>query len=81
MIGNWRRFIEEFLVQALSWLFLVLLQCIFRVSMILWFYKKISPTTMFNDIILALSHGLRFDSKIAGLFLLFPFLFNLILGP
>ena len=81
MIGNWRRFIEEFLVQALSWLFLVLLQCIFRVTMVLWFYKKISPTTMFNDIILALFHGLRFDSKIAGLFLLFPFLFNLILGP
>lgn len=47
--------------------------------MILWFYKKISPTTIFNDILLALFHGFRFDSKIASLFLLFPFLFNLIL--
>jgi len=48
--------------------------------MILWFYKKISLTTTFNDILLALFHGFRFDSKIASLFLLFPFLFNLILS-
>ena len=80
MISNWRRFIQEFIIQAQLWLFLVLLQWIFRVIMILWFYKKISLTTTFNDILLALFHGFRFDSKIASLFLLFPFFFNLILS-
>ena len=80
MKSNWIRFIQECITQIQLWLFLVLLQWIFRVIMILWFYKNISTTTIFNDILLALFHGFRFDSKIASLFLLFPFLFNLILS-
>ena len=80
MKSNWIKFIQECITQIQLWLFLVLLQWIFRVIMILWFYKNISTTTIINDILLALFHGFRFDSKIASLFLLFPFLFNLILS-
>ena len=56
------------------------MQSIFRIIMIVWFYKNISPLTNLNDIALTLTHGFRFDSKIASVFILLPFL-SLILVP
>jgi len=80
MKNKWSTFIQEFTFLVQAYLLLVFMQSIFRIIMILWFYKNISPLTDFHNIILTLAHGFRFDSKISSAFILVPFL-SLILIP
>ncbi len=61
MKNKWSTFIQEFTFLVQAYLLLVFMQSIFRIIMILWFYKNISPLTDFHNIILTLAHGFRFD--------------------
>lgn len=80
-ISKWNAFLEEVGKQVQVYLFGLSFLFLFRIALILTFYNKVSPDTDFGQYAVAMAHGFRFDSAIAGLFVLLPFLTNYIVAP
>ncbi len=73
---KWRCFIREYLSQVQVFIFGIVYLALFRIVLIAGFSSKLAPGTSFGDIGMAMAHGFRFDSSIAALFMLVPFLAN-----
>lgn len=78
---KWQNYIREFIRQLQVYLFAVVYLGLFRVFLIVYFNNKLDSSTGLGDILLALVQGFRFDSTVAVLFMLVPFLANAVLSP
>ena len=78
-ITKWDMFIDEYKKLLYFWLFSMLLYSLFRIFLIIYFYQKIGLDTTITDYINALTIGMKFDTHIISVFLLVPFLANLVL--
>ena len=81
MSSKWQNYIQEFIKQFQVYIFAVVYFGLFRIVMIFYFHDKLDSSTGLGDIFLAMAHGFRFDSAIAVLFLLIPFLANTVFSP
>ena len=81
MPGQWQNFITEFLKQLQVYIFAVVYLGLFRIVLIVRFNDKLEDTTGLGDFLTAIAHGYRFDSASATLFILVPFLANMLLSP
>lgn len=79
--SKWQNYIEEFIEQLKVYIFAVVYLGLFRVVLIAYFNDKLDSSSSLGDIFLAMAHGYRFDSNIAALFILIPFLANMALSP
>lgn len=81
MSSKWQNYIQEFIKQLQVYIFAVVYLGLFRIVLIIYFNNKIDSDTGIGEIFLAMAHGFRFDSAIAVLFLLIPFLANALFSP
>ncbi|UCH63108.1 MAG: sulfatase-like hydrolase/transferase [Fidelibacterota bacterium] len=79
--SRWQNYIEEFIEQLKVYIFAVVYLGLFRLVLIVYFNDKLDTSTDLSDIFLAMAHGFRFDSGIAALVILVPFLANIALSP
>ena len=81
MKSKWQNYIQEFIKQLQVYIFAVVYFGLFRIVLIIYFSDKLDSNTGLGDIFLAMAHGFRFDSAIAVLFILIPFLANTVFSP
>jgi len=80
-MNRWQHYVLETFTQAKIWLFAVLYLGLFRICLILFYHNKIGSDAGFADFLGAVLHGFRFDSAVAGQFLIIPFFANAIFTP
>jgi len=76
---KWNMFLTEYKKLFYFWLFSMILYTLFRIFLMIYFQQKISANSNIQDYINALAIGMKFDTHIISIFLLIPFLANLIL--
>ncbi|MCH7574453.1 MAG: sulfatase-like hydrolase/transferase [Candidatus Marinimicrobia bacterium] len=72
---------DEFVRQLQVYLFAVAYLGLFRIVLIVTFRDRMEAATTIGDVLSAMAHGFRFDSGIAGYFMIIPILANLMLSP
>ncbi len=75
---RWQNYVKELIKLIQAYLLAVIYFGLFRIFLIIYFYKKIDSSTNLGDIILTMFHGFRFDSSVAAIFLLIPFFANMV---
>lgn len=79
--SKWQNYVRELIKQFQAYIFAVVYFGLFRIFLIFFFHDKLDGGTVFSGIFLALGHGFRYDSAAAAVFLLVPFLANIIFSP
>ena len=78
-MNKWNNLIDEFVKLAYFWLFSIIFYSLFRVFLIMYFNQKIGINVNNTDIFNAILVGFKFDTHIVCIFLLIPFLSNLLI--
>jgi len=78
-MNKWNNLIDEFVKLAYFWLFSIIFYSLFRVFLIIYFNQKIGINVNNTDIFNAILVGFKFDTHIVCIFLLIPFLSNLLI--
>lgn len=73
-LGSWGRFLHQVLHDLQLWIFCVLYLTLFRVLFITYFRQDIDPASGWHEILRTAFFGLRYDVKVATLWIAAPFL-------
>jgi phosphoglycerol transferase MdoB-like AlkP superfamily enzyme len=77
---GFNRFLQQLLTSAKQWLFFMLYLSFFRFAFLLFFRNRMEPTSGLSEALFTALYGLRYDSMVATIWVLLPFLLRILPG-